>query len=139
MTYMVCYRLIPISGSVISHGFQKATHSFLVIWSDAVISLQQLLIVLTQINNGHWSPGTCNDVKNVDSQSCHSGKVRGIWIPGAPLVAALRVAIFTADESQILLFQIEPGPFFAKTITYAARYFFHRRTIFQACTLYKTK
>jgi gp16 family phage-associated protein len=37
MSYMLCYELILLSGSVIGHRFQKSTYGFLVAWRDASV------------------------------------------------------------------------------------------------------
>ena len=44
MSYMLCYKLIPMASSIVSHGFQESTDRFLVTWRDAsVLRNQQVL------------------------------------------------------------------------------------------------
>ena len=43
MSYMLCSRLISITGSVICHGLQETSDRFLIEWRDASVLLDQLL------------------------------------------------------------------------------------------------
>ena len=43
MLYMLCYKLLPMTSSVVSHGLQKTTNRLLVERRDASVLLDQLL------------------------------------------------------------------------------------------------
>ena len=43
MSYMLCDKLSPLAGRIVSHGLQETTDRFLVEWRDASVLLDQLL------------------------------------------------------------------------------------------------
>lgn len=45
MSYMLCYKLIPLSIGIVSHGFKESTNRFLIPWRDAPVLLDQLLLL----------------------------------------------------------------------------------------------
>ena len=43
MSYMLCDKLSPLAGRIVSHGLQETTDRFLVEWRDASVLLDQPL------------------------------------------------------------------------------------------------
>ena len=43
MSYMRCYKLIPVTGGIVCHGLQETPDSFLVEWCDASVLRNQFL------------------------------------------------------------------------------------------------
>ena len=44
MSYMLCDKLSPLAGSIVSHGLQETTDRFLVEWRDASVLLNQPIL-----------------------------------------------------------------------------------------------
>ena len=45
MPHMLCYKLIPVTGSVVCHGLQETTYRLLVEWRDTPVLRDQLLFL----------------------------------------------------------------------------------------------
>ena len=41
MSYTLCYKLLPLPGSIVGHGFEESADSFLVSWRDGSVLCDQ--------------------------------------------------------------------------------------------------
>lgn len=68
MSYMLCYKLIPLSGSIVGHGFKESTDRFLVPWSDASVLLDQQIFNVAESVHRQRSAQSIEDVGDVKTE-----------------------------------------------------------------------
>lgn len=109
MTYMLCYKLIPVTFGIVCHGLQESANRFLIEWRDASVLLNYLSFKSTHAFA--QKSLSSNHIRNVHAQRSNSRQIGSIRVSPATLVASLGVAIDPANLGQILLFQVQPDPF----------------------------
>ena len=78
MSYMLCYKLIPLSIGIVRHGFEESTNRFLVPWCDASVLLDQLLFFWSKHLPERRGTPACQHKSRIDTaffKCCHIAKV----------------------------------------------------------------
>lgn len=90
MPYVLCYKLILLTSSVISHRFQKSTDRFLVPWRDASVLGNQAIFDFGKSLDRKRRAYSINDKSDVKTQLASSQtQVRGWSITSAGFVVPL--------------------------------------------------
>lgn len=132
MTYMLCYKLVPLSSGVVRHGFEESTDRFLVPWSDASVLLDQQIFNVAESVHRQCSAQAIEDigdVKTVLSRDFAEVRRRGITRSGfviglGPFGYPKRFCDLVLRQSATLTFFLQSGAYlFGKVQNYSSLIF----------------
>lgn len=104
MFYIFCYKLIRLLSSVIGQGFEKTTHSFLVIWWDAAVLVDQFRFVRSKLSHGRRSPHTRNNEQNVQTRAIQCFQIASIRTALVSFITTLGISRHSSDLGCFFLF-----------------------------------
>lgn len=68
MSYMLCYKLIPMASRIVSHCFQKTTDRFLVAWRNTSVLLNKRVLYAAEGMFRQSCPHTSQNIWDVEAE-----------------------------------------------------------------------
>ena len=132
MSYMLCYRLIPLSIGIVSHGFEESTNRFLVPWRDASVLLDHNILRLAERVMAKSRSHAVENVRDVETDlTCCFAQIRRRRIARPRLIVCLgplgnteRISNLALRHAVSLPFFLQPGAYiFRKMQNYSSALF----------------
>lgn len=132
MSYTLCYKLIPLSCSIVGHCFKESTDRFLVPWSDASVLLNQQVFNVAESIHRQRCAQAIEDVRDVKTELARDfAQVRRSRITRSSFVIGLgpfgyskRFCNLVLRQSATLTFFLQSGAYlFGKVQNYSSLIF----------------
>lgn len=132
MSYMLCYKLIRLASSIVSHCFQKTPDRFLVAWRNTSVLLYQGVLCATESVLRQRGPHTGQNIGNVETELNRDfAQIRRRRVARPGLVISLSSLGYSQCFRQLVLslraslpFFLQPGAYlFGKVQNYSSLIF----------------
>ena len=119
MSHMLCYKLIPLSCSIVCHGFQETAYRFLVTWRNASVLLNKGVLYITESMLGQCCPHTIQNIGNVKTELNRDfAQIRRRRVTGSGFVVSLSSFGYSQCLSKLVLSFRASLPFFLQPGAY---------------------
>ena len=119
MSYTLCYKLIPLSSGIVSHGFEESTDRFLVSCSDASVLPDQQVFNVAESVYRQCSAQAIKDIGDVKTELTRDfTQVRRSRVTGSCFVIGLRPFGYSKRFCDLVLRQSATLTFFLQSGAY---------------------
>lgn len=119
MSYMLCYKLIPLASSIVSHCFQEPPDRLLVAWRDTSVLLYESVLCATESVFGQRGPHTGQNIGHVETELNRDfAQIRRRRVARPRLVVSLSSLSYSQCIRQLVLSLRASLPFFLQSGAY---------------------
>ena len=132
MSYMLCYKLIPLTSSIVSHCFQEPPDRLLVAWCNTSVLLYESVLCATESVFRQRGPHTGQNIGHVETELNRDfAQIRRRRVARPRLVVSLSSLSYSQCIRQLVLslraslpFFLQPGAYlFGKVQNYSSLIF----------------